>query len=83
MSKRKHRETPILERAQRVGLAHKLRPMPAIPPDGDGDASAEYKKAKKAVQTYNIQIVSREEVKVARQLEADRVARITKHRGYR
>ena len=81
LNKRRHRTTPILERAQRVGLAHQLRAMPAMPANGAPDSP--YKKARKAAQTYNVQLVSREEDKVARQLEADRVARITNMRGYR
>ena len=80
VDKRKHRTTPILERAQRVGLAHQLRALPPMPATG---ADSPYKKARKAAQTYNVQMVSREEDKVAKQLEADRVAHITNRKGYR
>jgi hypothetical protein len=72
-----YRTTPMADRAQRAGVAHKLKPLPTVPANGP---NSPYRKALKAVQTANQQTVSRAEEKMASQLAAERISRITQHK---
>ena len=62
--KRIRRDTPMLIRAQRAGVAHKLQQLPDSPePDETGlrDDKKAYKEAKQRIQTANQQICARAE----------------------
>ena len=65
--KRVRRTTPILMRAERVGVADQLRPLPDSPSGSVDSAEMQaYKRSKQAVQTANQQIVARREQKLLR-----------------
>ena len=71
LGKRKHRTTPMLTRAYRVGVADQLKPWPETPiRTGEDDESliAAHKESKAAVQRANQQIVARAEAKLRKQL---------------
>ena len=71
--KRLRRDTPMLMRAERAGVAHKLKQLPDSPERDemgwcDDDAYEAYKRAKQTVQTTNQQIVARAEKQLLKRL---------------
>ena len=73
-SKRKHRTTPMAIRAERAGVAEQLRPMPVMPETG---SDSPFRKATKAAQTANQQLVARAEEKIEKEKADERIRRIT------
>ena len=61
----KRRATPMLYRAERIGVADQLRPLPESPElDASSAERKAYKRVKRATEKANQQIVARQEAKL-------------------
>ena len=74
----KRRQTPMADRAARVGVSHELKALPrdAPPPDAPAEVVRAYQRTLRAVQKANQQVVSRAEEQQAAQRQQEREAKM-------